>query len=127
VTALIWYFKHLAFMPLLSLFLVLGDPLRSAEDPEKEDPFTQKEAHRIIARFKDHYPEWYEFAMTLHRTGMRIGEVMALRWRDVDFEKFRFTSGVIFLQASTNQSKGIQRPSGVRVARWICPLSWQKR
>jgi integrase len=81
----------------------LGDLLRSAEDPKTEDPFTQKEVHRIIARFKDHYSEWYEFAMTLHRTGMRIGEVMALRWRDVDFEKFK-------IHVRRNLPSGLNKP-----------------
>lgn len=67
---------------------LLDMPKRSVPDP---DPMTLDEANRIIASLyaAEHWPShiyaaFFEFAFF---TGMRLQEVIALRWEEVDFEK----------------------------------------
>ena len=66
----------------------LGRFYRSARKvKEKIDPFTIEELHLIEAKCKERFPEHYGFILCMARTGMRIGEVTALQWHDIDFEK----------------------------------------
>jgi integrase len=66
----------------------LGKFYRSARKvKEKIDPFTIEELHLIEAKCKERFPEHYGFILCMARTGMRIGEVTALQWHDIDFEK----------------------------------------
>jgi integrase len=45
---------------------------------------TQKELSDLLASFREHYPRHYPLALTLARTGLRIGEALALTWEDID-------------------------------------------
>ncbi len=64
----------------------LGRFCRSAKKiKEKVDPFTIEELHMIEEKYREKFPEYFGFVLTLARTGMRIGEVTALHWRDIDF------------------------------------------
>jgi len=64
----------------------LFKPLRT--DPAEFDYLTEEEAKRLF----DHAPEPYKTAILLAlHTGMRIGELMALSWTSVDFEKKQIT------------------------------------
>ena len=66
----------------------LGRFYRSArKGKEKIDPFTIEGLHLIEARCRERFPEHYGFILCMARTGMRIGEVTALQWHDIDFEK----------------------------------------
>jgi integrase len=66
----------------------LGKFYRSARRiKEKVDPFTIEELHAIEARCREKFPEHYSFILCMARTGMRIGEVTALQWIDIDFSK----------------------------------------
>jgi integrase len=40
-------------------------------------------SNRFKSISRDHYPQ----ALTLARTGMRLGEALALQWDDIDFEE----------------------------------------
>lgn len=64
----------------------LGEFYGEATDDEV-DPFTRNELGRILAHSKK--SGFFEFVLTLARTGMRFGEARALRWQDVDFRKKR--------------------------------------
>ena len=37
------------------------------------------------AKARERFPEYYEFILCMARTGMRIGETIALQWPDIDF------------------------------------------
>ena len=64
----------------------LGKYYRSAKKIKmKIDPFTIAELHLIEAKCQEKFPQHYAFILCLARTGMRIGEVTALQWIDVDF------------------------------------------
>jgi integrase len=66
----------------------LGKFYRSAKKvKEKIDPFTIEELHQIEEKCRERFPEFYSFILCLARTGMRIGEVTALQWIDIDFSK----------------------------------------
>lgn len=66
----------------------LGKFYRSAKKvKEKIDPFTIDELHEIEAKCREKFPERYPFVLCMARTGMRIGEAIALQWHDIDFAK----------------------------------------
>jgi integrase len=66
----------------------LGKCYRSARRiKEKIDPFTIDELHLLEGKCKEKFPEYYPFILCMARTGMRIGEVTALQWIDIDFAK----------------------------------------
>ena len=66
----------------------LGKFYRSAKKIKaKIDPFTIEELHLIEEKSRERFPEFYAFILCLARTGMRIGEVTALQWIDIDFAK----------------------------------------
>ncbi len=50
---------------------------------EKPDPFSLEELHAIEAMAGD----WLPFLLFQSRTGVRIGEAIALRWEDLDLQK----------------------------------------
>ena len=49
------------------------------------DPLTRAELIKLLDAFKEHFPRHYPMALTLCRTGMRIGEALGLQWGDIDF------------------------------------------
>jgi integrase len=48
-------------------------------------PLDYKELDRLLTTFKKHFPDDYPIALLFARTGLRIGEVFALKWGDIDF------------------------------------------
>lgn len=75
--------------------LITANPMEGLDIPErteaKVDPFTLEEANRIIEKLyaAEHWPSqiyaaFFEFAFY---SGMRLGEIAALRWEEVNFEK----------------------------------------
>ena len=46
---------------------------------------TRKEAEGFLAAVKDVRPEWYVFFLTAFRAGLRKGELIALKWGDIQF------------------------------------------
>ncbi len=60
--------------------------LRRGDEPEPViDPLTKDEAAHLIAIAREHFPQWHAWVLTALRTGMRIGELLALQWGDVDW------------------------------------------
>ncbi len=55
------------------------------------EPLTEKEANRLLDQaeiFMDGY--YYPHMLCGLRTGMRVGEIKALKWEDIDFENRQF-------------------------------------
>lgn len=56
---------------------------------EEEDgtinPLTAEETKLFLDTARDHFSKDYPLCLLLLRTGMRIGEALALRWGDIDF------------------------------------------
>ena len=66
--------------------LRLGRYLRTGDRQEPQiDPFTRDEAADIAQLARAEFPEWYPWLLTGLRTGMRAGELLALKWEDVDW------------------------------------------
>lgn len=63
----------------------LGKYMREKSLRLESDPLTRDELSSFLAVVSEHYPKHYAMVLTLARTGMRIGEVIALKWGDVDF------------------------------------------
>lgn len=59
--------------------------LRIVKDYDKTEFWTDKQFKHAIKYEKDF--EWYCFLTILYLTGMRKGEIRALKWKDIDFEK----------------------------------------
>ena len=62
-------------------------------DVPDEDPahiFTKEEINMIFSRFKSNHCVYYAF-MTAYYTGMRVSEVFALTWDDIDLENKKIT------------------------------------
>jgi len=53
--------------------------------PKKVEVLTRQELNLLLDTVKEHYPEFYTFTLTLARTGLRIGEAIALQWNDIDW------------------------------------------
>ncbi len=49
------------------------------------DPLTREELSLLLSTIQDKFPEYYPLTLVLSRTGMRIGEAIALKWDDIDF------------------------------------------
>jgi integrase len=68
----------------------MGRHVRKGDEPRREiHPLTREEAQTFLAAIEKHWPEHYAFFLCALRTGMRLGELLALQWGDLDF-KSRF-------------------------------------
>ena len=65
--------------------LQLGKWAKRTTGKAEVTPLPYGELERLLTAFKVHYPNDYPIALTLARTGIRIGEVFALQWDDIDF------------------------------------------
>lgn len=63
----------------------LGRVIKSKPLRLKEEPLNREELAILLGAFEEHYPRYYPFVLTLARTGMRLGEALALEWGDIDF------------------------------------------
>lgn len=53
---------------------------------EHLDPFTPEDVSLFLKTCADHFGEYYPFFLCAFRTGMRLGELLALQWGDVDWK-----------------------------------------
>jgi integrase len=68
-----------------------------AEEDEQVKALTEEELGRLLAEIPEH---WRVFFELLAQTGLRIGEAIALRWQDVDFDRRRVHVGRRFYRGS---------------------------
>ena len=63
--------------------------VRKTEATEVEDieVFSPEELASLLAVTAEGWPQWHTFLLCLARTGIRLGEAMALEWRDIDFDR----------------------------------------
>jgi integrase len=74
--------EHLAANPALRL----GKYLRRGDEPKRQiDPMTRAEAAHLLTVAREQCPEWHPWLMTALRTGLRLGEMLALQWGDIDW------------------------------------------
>jgi len=74
--------RHLSANPAARL----GRLITVKKGPLKEiHPLTREELALFLASVQEHFPASYPLFLLLARTGVRIGEALALKWQDVDF------------------------------------------
>jgi len=59
--------------------------------PQKFRFFTEEQYNRLLEEAQKINREFYEMILFTLRTGVRVGELMALRWEDIDFENKKVT------------------------------------
>jgi integrase len=74
---------HLERNPCLRIMRVTRE--EKGKQQQNIDFLTREELTLLLATCKDHFPLSYPFALLLARTGVRIGEAVALQWGDLDF------------------------------------------
>jgi integrase len=66
--------------------LRLGRHLRRGDEPKHEvQPLTRDEAAHLVAVAREHFPRWHPWILLILRTGLRLGEQLALQWADIDW------------------------------------------
>ena len=66
--------------------LRMGLYLRAGDEPEKTiDPLSRAEVTQLLKVTRERYPRWYPLLLCALRSGLRQGELLGLRWGDVDF------------------------------------------
>jgi integrase len=66
--------------------LRMGRYLRRGDEPKTElHPLTRAEAAHLIATAERYFPRWYPWILLALRTGLRLGEQLAVNWGDIDF------------------------------------------
>lgn len=49
------------------------------------EPLTREEVQLFLERCREHRPEYHAFFLTAFRAGLRLGELLALQWGDLDW------------------------------------------
>ena len=96
--------------------MITNNPLEGVTSPkvvrEEVETFPQEEIEALLEKAKSH--RWYSVLLLAVHTGARLGEILGLRWTDVDFDAkcihIRQTlqhasNGIIFEQPKTNASR----------------------
>ncbi len=59
--------------------------MKPAERRDDTHPFTREELKLFLDTAHQHFPRSVPFFLTLARTGLRLGEALALQWGDIDW------------------------------------------
>lgn len=63
----------------------LGRLIKGKDLKSDIQPLTREEARDLLETLREHYSRYYPFFLCALRTGMRLGELRALEWGDIDF------------------------------------------
>jgi integrase len=73
----------------------------------EKDVFTKEELDLFLGTCESDYPQYYPFFLMAARTGMRLGELLALKWEDVDLE-----NGFIWVRRSYRRGRFTRPKNG---------------
>jgi integrase len=71
--------------------LIMANPtprlktIRGKKQREEINPLTRDDARLLLETIEKNHPWYYPFFLCALRTGMRLGELLALEWGDIDF------------------------------------------
>lgn len=90
----------------------VGRFLKQRQTPKRKiDPLSREELALFLGTVQEHAPDYYPLFLCLARTGMRLGEALALQWGDIDFRKR-------FIEVQRNYVRGrITQPKNGRTRR----------
>jgi integrase len=77
--------------------------LLAEEDDEDEGPvkaLSEDQLQRVLERLSRRYPHWLLFVRCLVELGLRIGEAVELRWRDIDFQPDAYDGAIVHVRRS---------------------------
>jgi len=74
---------HLTCNP--ALRILRRSRVEEGEQKQKASFLTREELAQLLVACRESFPAQYPFALLLARTGLRIGEAVALQWGDTDF------------------------------------------
>jgi integrase len=78
----------------------IGKIFKKQNPKPKIDPFNVDELATLLDMYQIHFPRHYPLILTFSRTGIRFGEGLGLKWKDIDLEG-RF----ITIQRSLSKSR----------------------
>ena len=84
--------------------LRLGRFYRSGEEARKPTALTPEETRRFLETALEFYPDDYPLLLCALRTGLRRGELLALKWGDIQFGESEFDSQRFILVQRNLQS-----------------------
>jgi len=64
---------------------------KNSENKLKNNPLTSDELTKLLRTVQKHYSDHFPLFLLLARTGMRIGEALALQWKDINFQERHIT------------------------------------
>ncbi|MBW1977795.1 MAG: site-specific integrase [Deltaproteobacteria bacterium] len=88
-----------------------GKLIKNRDRKEEINPLTWEEKAVLEDTLKEHYPRYYPLFLTALRTGMRLGELIALKSGDLDFN-----GGFIEVRRSASRDK-ITTPKSGKIRR----------
>ena len=117
--------RHAASLRLIPSDPTVGLKLPSSSCFEEKDvqAYTKEEQEKLSAVAKTYrYPGWAAVLLMIE-TGMRVGEALALRWRDVQiFNKRLYVNATVIRLANKNASR-IQDSPKSKSSRRVIPLT----
>jgi integrase len=71
---------------------ILSSPYDRAEMsfkplPRRQNPLSASEAKQVVEWVRENQPDWYAFYLMTLVTGLRLGELLACRWQNVDWDE----------------------------------------
>jgi integrase len=63
----------------------LGKIVKVPSRKGRVDFLNPDESRKLLDAVLEHFPRWFPFFLTALRTGMRVGELIALQWEDIDW------------------------------------------
>ena len=89
------------------------------DEPEKDPShiFTAEEIKMILERFKNNHAMYYAI-LTAYYTGLRVSEVFALTWKDIDFENQTLTVNKNVLKKNQSGATHGRHISGKATTVW---------
>ena len=63
----------------------LGKIVKVPSRKGRVDFLNQDESRNLLDTVQEHFPRWFPFFLTALRTGVRVGELIALQWEDIDW------------------------------------------
>jgi integrase len=74
--------------------IIAVNHMSRVKNPEIEKPepvpFTKDEVKMILDYFQKNYPAQHAYVAVLFYTGMRVGEALAMKWENFDFNKWTY-------------------------------------
>ena len=89
------------------------------EQPTEIQPFSRQEAHAFLETVKGGWPEYQAFFLVALRCGLRLGELLALKWEDVQLPARSLDVRRNRTRGKITSTKNRQRRSVDTYAHWL--------